>query len=91
MEQDKTCRIGGGLTAQYKHSENFLRVDIIVNKSAIDDMKPGTRWQPMPLRKITRCRSKVWEKSPFVNASRVHFPRYALAVTSFVFVFLENP
>jgi len=30
---DRTCKIGGGLTAQYKHSANFLRVDIIVNKS----------------------------------------------------------
>jgi len=33
MEQDRTCKIGGGLTAQYKHSANFLGVDIIVNKS----------------------------------------------------------
>ena len=33
MERDRTCKIGGGLTAQYKHSANFLGVDIIVNKS----------------------------------------------------------
>jgi len=33
MEQDRTCKIGGGLTAQYKHLANFLGVDIIVNKS----------------------------------------------------------
>jgi len=33
MEQDRTCKIGGGLTAQYKHSANFLGFDVIVNKS----------------------------------------------------------
>jgi len=33
MERDRTCNVGGGLTAQYKHSTNFLGVDIIVNKS----------------------------------------------------------
>jgi len=33
MEQDKTCKVGGGLTTQYKHSGNFLGVDVIVNKS----------------------------------------------------------
>ena len=33
MEQDVTCKIGGELTAQYKHSTNLLGVDIIVNKS----------------------------------------------------------
>jgi len=33
MRQDRTYKIGGGLTAQYKHSANFLRVDIIMNKS----------------------------------------------------------
>jgi len=33
MEQHKTCKIEGGLTAQYKHSANFVGVDIIVNKS----------------------------------------------------------
>jgi len=33
MEQDRTCKIEGGLTAQFKHSENFLLVDIIVNRS----------------------------------------------------------
>jgi len=37
MEQDRACKIGGGLTAQYKHSANFSGVDIIVNKS-------GHRW-----------------------------------------------
>jgi len=31
VELDRTCEIGGGLTAQYKHSANFLGVDIIVN------------------------------------------------------------
>jgi len=33
MRRDKTCKIGGGLTTQYKHLANFLGVDIIVNKS----------------------------------------------------------
>jgi len=33
MEQDRTCKVGGGLTAHYKHSTSFLGVDIIVNKS----------------------------------------------------------
>ena len=95
MEQDITCKIGGGLTAQYKHSANFLGVDIR-NKTghvrleadwrcstntrqtslelilswtnrAIGGMKPDTRWQPIPLGKPAHCRSKVWEKSPFVS------------------------
>jgi len=29
MEQDRICKIGSGLTAQYKHSANFLGVDVI--------------------------------------------------------------
>jgi len=33
MEQDKTCKVGGGLSTQYKHSANFLGNDIIVNRS----------------------------------------------------------
>jgi len=33
MEQDRTCKVGGELTTQYKHSANFLGVDIIVDKS----------------------------------------------------------
>jgi len=37
MKRDKTGKMGGGLTSQYKHSANFLGDDIIVNKSS--------RWQ----------------------------------------------
>ena len=33
MEQDWTCKMGGGMPAQYKHSANLLGVDAIVNKS----------------------------------------------------------
>jgi len=29
MEQDRICKIGSGLTAQYKHSASFLGVDVI--------------------------------------------------------------
>ena len=58
---------------------------------AIGGMKPGTRWQPMPLGKPTHWRLKVWEKSPFVNGSRVFFPRYASAViVLFLFVKIPN-
>jgi len=32
-EQDRTSKVGGGLTAQYKHSTNILGFDVIVNKS----------------------------------------------------------
>jgi len=34
MKLDKTGKMGGGLTSQYKHSANFLRDDVIVNKSS---------------------------------------------------------
>jgi len=34
MKRDKTCKMGGGVTSQYKHSANFLGDDIIVNKSS---------------------------------------------------------
>ncbi len=33
MEQDRTCKVGGGLIAQYEHSAKFLGVVIIVNRS----------------------------------------------------------
>jgi len=33
MGQNRTCKIGDGLTTQYKHSANFHGVDVIVNKS----------------------------------------------------------
>jgi len=33
MGQDRTCKVGGRLTTQYRHSANFLGVDIIMNKS----------------------------------------------------------
>ncbi|KEH26353.1 hypothetical protein MTR_6g052880 [Medicago truncatula] len=34
MSRDKTGKMGGGLTSQYKHSANFLGDDTIVNKSS---------------------------------------------------------
>ena len=37
MRRDMTCKMGGRLTSQYKHSTNFLGDYIIVNKS-------GHRW-----------------------------------------------
>jgi len=30
MKRDKTGKMGGGLTSQYKHSANFLGDDIVV-------------------------------------------------------------
>jgi len=35
MEQDRMCKIGGGLTAHYKHSANFLGIDVIMNRSGL--------------------------------------------------------
>ena len=34
MKQDKTGKMGVGLTSQYKHSANFLGDDVIVNISS---------------------------------------------------------
>ena len=34
MKWDKTGKMGGGVTSQYKHLANFLGDDVIVNKSS---------------------------------------------------------
>jgi len=87
---DKTCRMGGGLTSQYKHSANFLGDDIIVNKSRYWWCKTWHKvaidasWKDSPLL------SKVWKKSPFVNRHRVFFPRHASAVMFFVVFFFKS-
>jgi len=80
IEQDMTCKIGGRLTSQYKHSANFLGVYAIVNKSGhwryetwhtVADDAP---WEASSLS------IEGLEKSPFVNGRRVFFPRHASTV-----------
>ena len=72
------------LEADWQRSTNTRQTSLELILSwtnrAIGGMKPGTRWQSMPLGKPTHCRSKVWEKSPFVNGNKVFFPRRALPI-----------
>jgi len=76
IRRDKTCRIGGRLTSQYKHSANFLGDGIIVNKLS--------HWRCKTWHKVAHGWSKVWKKSPFVNRRRVFFPRRASVVMFFL-------
>jgi len=72
------------LEADWQRSTNTrqtsLELMLLWINRAIGGVKPGTRWQLMPLGKPAHCRSKVWEKSPFVNGRRAFFPRHALVV-----------
>jgi len=57
MKRDKTCKMGGGVTSQYQHSANFLRDDIIVNKSS--------RWRGKTWYKVATDVS--WGQSPMLT------------------------
>jgi len=83
------------LEADWQRSTNTRKTSLAlmllwINR-AIDGVKPDTRWQLMPLGETTHCRTKVWEKSPFVNGNRVFFPRHALTVVFLFLFFLKNP
>jgi len=71
MKRDKTSKMWGELTLQYKHSANFLGDDVIVNKSSHWRGKPGTKYRSMLPRDKAHCWPKVWKKSPFVDQRRV--------------------
>jgi len=49
MRRDMTCKMGGRLTSQYKHSTNFLGDYIIVNKSSHRKVATDASWGENPL------------------------------------------
>ena len=82
---NKTGRVR--LEADWQRSTNTRQTSLELILSwtnrAIGGMKPGTRWQPMPLGKPAHCWSKVWEKSPFVNGSHLLRFQFVLRIPNF--------